>query len=455
MSTTDWGDAFLYHIFPLGALGGPRTNPGGDPVSRILDLAGWIEPATRVGANVLLLGPLWESGSHGYDTVDYRSLDRRLGTNADLSATLRLWKARGFRILFDGVFNHCGRGFAPFQDLLTKGRDSRYADWFEGVVFDQPNALGDPLSYVGWAGHLSLVKYNLRNQDVKAFLFDLVRTWISEFDLDGLRLDAADVMDPDFLRELSQACQALKPGFWLLGEVVHGDYSRWAPGAGLDSVTNYELFKGLWSSLNDDNFFELAWTLNRQFGPQGLYRGQRFQTFGDNHDVDRIASVIKDPALLYVHAILSIGVPGIPSVYYGSEAGQPGRRTPQSDVALRPSLRPEEVDSLPHQPLRDLWRRLIEIRRSRPELTGGEYEQAFVTHQQFAFWRSMSAGRLNALIVVNSANSTAAWSVQLPSDAPREDWVDLLNPGDRFRPTEAHLSGNLPPRWGRILIPMK
>ena len=161
-SVPTWVDqAFLYHLFPLGALGAPRINPGTEPVPRIRDLVGWIDPAEQIGANTLLLGPLWESKSHGYDTHDYLTLDRRLGTNDDLAAALAAWKARGFRIVFDGVFNHSGRGFGPFLDLIARGRASRYADWFAGVNFDHLNSLGDPFSYEGWAGHLSLVKYNL------------------------------------------------------------------------------------------------------------------------------------------------------------------------------------------------------------------------------------------------------------------------------------------------------
>ena len=445
-------DAFVYHLFPLGALGAPRTNPGGSPVPRIDNLEAWQGPAERIGANTLLLGPFWESGSHGYDTHDYLTLDRRLGTNEDLAKALKAWKSRGFRLVFDAVFNHCGRGFAPFADLTVHGPESRYRDWFAGVDFQKTSPLGDPFSYEGWAGHFSLVKYNLRNPEVRAFLLNIVGQWIDRYDLDGVRLDAADVMDHDFLKELSAFCKAKKPDFWLMGEVVHGDYNQWAPGAGLDAVTNYELFKGLWSSHNDENYFELAWTLNRQFGPEGLYRGRQHLTFGDNHDVDRIASTLSDPAWLYTHAILSATVPGIPVVYYGSEAGQPGRRTAHSDESLRPALTPEDIDTLPQQSLRQLWAQLAQFRRQEPALRSGDYRQALVTLKQLGFWRLPAPEGRPVLILVNSETEPAPWTVALPGNFPGR-WTDLLHPEDHFEVRNQQLGGLVWPRWGRVLVP--
>ena len=446
------GDAFVYHIFPLGAFGAPWINPGGDPVPRIRQLADWVEPASRIGANTLLLGPLWESGTHGYDTHDYSIPDRRLGNEHDLAEALGVWKSRGFRLVFDGVFNHCGRGFAAFADLVLRGRDSAHVDWFSGVDFSRRSPYGDPFHYDGWNGHHNLVKFNLRHPAVREYLFSVVEHWIDCYDLDGLRLDAADVMDHDFLTELSRFCKAKKPDFWLLGEVVHGDYNAWAPGAGLDSVTNYELFKGLWSSHNDANYHEVAWTLNRQFGPDGLYRGRRHFTFGDNHDVDRVASTLKDPSHLYPHAILSATVPGIPSVYYGSEAGMGGRKTPTGDEPLRPALSPTDVDRLPHQPLRDVWARLASIRARVPVLRDGDYTQALVASREFAFWRHSGSGS-GALVAVNSSSQAEAVSVSLPGETPNGPWVDLLNPGESFEPQAGHLVLPLPPNWGRILVP--
>jgi cyclomaltodextrinase len=444
--------ALIYHLLPLAALGAPKANPGGDPVPRIRQLAGWIDPARRIGADTLLLGPLWESVSHGYDTTDYTVLDRRLGTNADLAEALAAWKAAGFRLVFDGVFNHCGRGFGPFVDLVAHGRHSAYRDWFAGIDFDQRSPLGDPFGYEGWAGHHSLVKYNLKNPDLKARLFEAVGGWIDRYDLDGLRLDAADVMDHDFLRELAMFCRSQKSDFWLMGEVVHGDYRQWAPGAGLDAVTNYELYKGMWSSLHDGNYFEVAWSLNRQFGPEGVYRGQLYSTFGDNHDVDRVASSLDEPAHLYPHAIVQATVPGVPTVYYGSEAGISGKRTAHSDDALRPALTPGDVDTLPQQALRGVWARLAGLRRRLAALRTGDYAQAFVAGRQFAFWRRLP-GAEPVLVVVNAAANEAVVEVPLGAGDPHGAWADVLNPADRFDTWEGRLVVPVARCWGRILVP--
>jgi glycosidase len=416
-------------------------------------LAPWADPAARIGADTLLLGPNWESGTHGYDTHDYRTPDRRLGSSDDVKQVFNGWKGRGFRIVLDGVFNHCGRGFAPFADLVAHGMGSRYRDWFAGVDFSGRSPYGDPFSYEGWNGHHSLVKFNLRHPEVRAYLLESVGLWIEEYGIDGLRLDAADVVDPDFLRELAAFCRGKKPNFWLMGEVIHGDYNAWAPGAGLDAVTNYELFKGLWSSHNDGNYFEVAWTLNRQFGPQGVYRGRLFSTFGDNHDVDRLASTLADPAFLYPHAILQATVPGIPTVYYGAEAGLGGKKTPTGDEPLRPALAPGDLDALPHQGLRDLWARLAAFRRQEPALRTGTYEQALVASRQLAYWRLPAGSGRPILVAVNSADTAAAFSVVLPSGAPEGAWTDLLNPGERFFVHGGRLSGEIHPRWGRILVP--
>lgn len=356
--------------------------------------------------------------------------------------------------MFDGVFNHCGRGFFAFADLLAQGRSSRYADWFVGVDFGQTSPYGDPFTYDGWNGHLSLVKFNLRNPEVRAYLLGAVEQWIDAYDLDGLRLDAADVVDKDFLRELAAFCRAKKADFWLMGEVIHGDYNEWAPGAGLDSVTNYELFKGLWSSHNDGNYFEAAWSLNRQFGPEGLYRHHRLATFGDNHDVDRLASTLIDPGHLYPHAILTATVPGIPTVYYGTEAGLPGRKTAHGDEPLRPALRPSDLDHLPHQPLRDLWTRLADLRRREPSLQTGGYRQASVASHQLAFWREGGEHR-PVLVAVNSADTEAPLEIELSPHHPSGPWIDLLNPNQRFEAREGRLSGVIFPRWGSVLVPHK
>ncbi len=219
----------------------------------------------------------------------------------------------------DGVFNHVGRDFWAFRDLLSRPESSPYQSWFAGFQLGKRSPLGDPFWYEDWNGHYSLVKLNLAHPDVRSHLFQAIETWMREYRIDGLWLDAADVLDPSFIHDLGSFFRGLKPDFWMWGEIIHGDYRRWANPDMLDAVTNYEVCKGLHSSLNDRNYFEIACALNRQFGPNGLYRGLPLYNFADNHDVNRVASDLKHPDHLYPLYALLFSMPGVSSLYYGSE----------------------------------------------------------------------------------------------------------------------------------------
>ncbi|HVN63769.1 MAG TPA: alpha-amylase family glycosyl hydrolase, partial [Candidatus Binataceae bacterium] len=345
-------DAIFYHLFPLGCLGAPERNPfSGPPANRLAKLGGWIEHIEELGANALMLGPVFESSAHGYDIADFFTVDRRLGDETALTAFSRELHRRGIRLVFDGVFHHTGRDFWAFRDIVERGRASQYCDWYF-LDFAHRSPFGEPFHYQGWAGNYDLVKLNLENPAVREHLLGAVFSWIERFDIDGLRIDAADSVDKDFQRALAAHCRALKPDFWLMGEVVRGDYRDWANPEMLDSTTNYVAYKGLWSSHNDRNYFEIAHTLNREFGAEGIYRDIRLYNFVDNHDVTRAASVLKDPAYLYPLYALLFTIPGLPSIYYGSEWGIEGRKRKDTDAPLRPALDPKAAcGSAPHPEL--------------------------------------------------------------------------------------------------------
>lgn len=313
---TNWSNnAFFYHIYPLGLCGAPRQNDlNTPPVARLEKIYGWLDHIQSLGCNALYLGPLFESSSHGYDTADYYRVDRRLGSNEDLAKLTAECHRRGMKVILDAVFNHTGRDFWAFRDIQHHGGNSSYTGWYQNLHFNGHSPMGDPFQYESWAGHFSLAKLNLNHPDVKGHLFGAVRAWVEQFGIDGLRLDAADVMDHGFLQELSAFCRELRPDFWLMGEVVHGDYRQWANSRELDSVTNYEAYKSLYSSFNDANFFEIAYALNRQSGESGIYRGLKLYNFVDNHDVNRIASQLKNQAHLYPLYALYFTTPGIPSI---------------------------------------------------------------------------------------------------------------------------------------------
>ncbi len=443
-------DAIFYHSYPLGLCVAPdHKDFQSAPVSRLDKLYPWLDHIQSLGATALYLGPLFESSSHGYDTADYYHIDRRLGDRATLKAFTSELHRRGLRLVLDGVFNHVGRDFWAFRDLLANREGSSYASWFHQVDFSRSSPKGDPFHYEGWAGHYSLVKLNLQNPDVRRHLLDAISMWEEEFQIDGLRLDAADVISEDFLSALAAHCRSLRSDFWLMGEIVFGDYRRLAQPGRLDSTTNYECYKGLYSSLNDHNYFEIAYALKRMFGPNGLYSDLALYSFADNHDVDRVASSLKNPAHLYPLYLLLFSMPGIPSIYYGSEWGITGKRTPHSDRVLRPELVIAQAPAnLPHPDLATAIQRLAGVRRALPALAHGDYQELHVSSGQLAFLRRWNGS--STVVALNADAAPASLVLKLPIQQGR--LVDLLNPGDSFpiHQGQARLDP-LPACWGRIL----
>ena len=342
-----WYDsAVFYHIYPLGLCGCSKENTG-IAEAHFDQLKQWAKHACDMGFTAIYIGPLFESVGHGYETTDYKKVDIRLGTNEDFRDFVDYCHGMGVKVVVDGVFNHVGRRFFAFEDLQKNREGSPYRDWFCNVNFGANNEYNDGFSYENWGGYNLLVKLNQRNPEVMQYLFDVIRFWIDTFDIDGIRLDAADVLDFGFMKELRSFCNGLKPDFWLMGEVIHGDYSRWVNNDMLHSVTNYELHKGLYSGHNDHNYFEIAHTIKRL---NGIVGDKKLYTFCDNHDVARIYSKLNNKAHMYNVAILVYTVPGIPSIYYGSEFGIPGNKEKGSDWNLRPDLNLadfNEKDELP------------------------------------------------------------------------------------------------------------
>jgi cyclomaltodextrinase / maltogenic alpha-amylase / neopullulanase len=441
-------DACIYNLYPLGAVGAPARNDLHAPVSqRIEQLYAWLSHVQAVGADALLLGPVFESTAHGYDTADFFRIDRRLGTNEEFARWSKTLHQHGLRLVLDGVFHHVGRKFWAFRDVLAHGQGSAYCHWFH-LDFTRRSPHGDPFFYEGWNGHYDLVKLRVDHPDVKEHLFAAVRTWIEEFGIDGLRLDAADALDLGFQKELAAFCRALRPDFWIMAEVIHGDYRRWISEGAVDSVTNYELHKGLYSSHNDRNLFEIAHSLNRQFGQGGLYEGLSLYNFADNHDVERIASRLREPDHLYPLHILLFTVPGIPSIYYGSEVGLEGRKGAGTDAPLRPALTSSDLRRRgAHPDLLPVIQRLAVLRKQRIALRRGSYRQLHVTPEQIAFLRE--AGEDRIAVAVNAAGAPA--QIRISISGAR--WlVDVLNPGHTFEVHKGVAVVPLDAHWGRVLV---
>ena len=402
-----WFDeAIIYQIYPLGLCGAPRENDG-LPSHRILRLLDWVEHIKATGANTVLFNPLFESDRHGYDTRDYNAVDCRLGTSGDFKQVCGALHAAGLRVMLDGVFNHVGRGFWAFRDVRERKWDSPYKDWFH-ISFDGDTGYHDGFWYEAWEGHYELVKLNLQNPAVVRHQFDAVRSWVEQFDIDGLRLDVAYCLSPEYLGQLRAFTSGLKPDFVLMGETLHGDYNRWMGGGLCHSVTNYECYKGLWSSFNSMNLFEIGHSLARQFGPEPwtLYKGKHLLSFLDNHDVERIASKLTNREHLVPAYGLLFGMPGVPALYYGSEWGMEGKKS-DGDDALRPALEKPVWNSLTGQ-----IAKLAAARRSSRALCCGSYRNVVLTNRQIIFERAVDAERVLVAVNADGAPYTAHFDAQ-------------------------------------------
>lgn len=447
-----YNKAVFYHIYPLGLCGCAKENTG-VAESHFDKITEWADHAGKLGCTAIYIGPLFESVGHGYETTDYKKVDCRLGTNDDFKAFVAHCHDKGIHVIVDGVFNHVGREFFAFKDLKEKREGSQYRDWFCNVNFGGNNEYNDGFSYDNWGGYNLLVKLNQRNQDVKNYIFDVIRFWVDEFDIDGIRLDAADVLDFGFMSEMRVFTNNLKEDFWLLGEVIHGDYSRWANEDMLYSVTNYELHKGLYSGHNDHNYFEIAHSIKRLMG---LCGGRRLYTFLDNHDVERIYSKLNNKEHMYNVTLLLYTLFGIPSVYYGSEFEIEGKKENGSDWPLRPCLELKDYeDYYENNVITNLCMQLGQIKKDYDELYVGEYKEMFLTNRQFAFGRI--ADKSAVITAVNNDDQPTVFYVDIPFEAAKaENLIKEIEADKKAKDASVDITGNrlhfmLPANYGMVV----
>ena len=439
-----YNEAIFYHIYPLGLTGAPAQNDYGAPAHRLNTLLPWIDHIQKIGCTALYIGPLFESVGHGYETTDYKKLDSRLGTNEDLTNFVAACHEKGIRVIFDGVFNHTGRDFFAFKDIQANREHSRYVNWYCNVNFGGNTEYNDGFSYENWGGYNLLVKLNQRNPEVQNYICDVIRFWVSEFDIDGIRLDAADVLDFDFMRTLRHTADEVKKDFWLMGEVIHGDYSRWVNGGTLHSVTNYALHKALYSGHNDHNYFEIAHTVKylQNMGDLDLYN------FVDNHDVERIYTKLSNKAHFAPVHVLLYTLPGIPSIYYGSEFAIEGKKEKFSDASLRPALNLEDYkNAVTENPCTALIAALGKIRQATPGLSYGSYNELMLTNRQYAFARDLNNVRV--IVTVNNDDNAAGMNLPVGNTAA---YIGALS-GKRAEVQEGRINVTIPANSGEIWIP--
>lgn len=446
-----YDEAIFYHIYPLGLCDAPKENSYGEPVHRLNSLIPWIDHIKDLNCNAIYIGPLFESVGHGYETTDYKKLDSRLGVNKNLTDFVATCHEKGIRVILDGVFNHTGRDFFAFKDIQKNREASPYRDWYCNVNFGGNTEYNDGFSYENWGGYNLLVKLNQRNPAVRDYICDVIRFWVSEFDIDGIRLDAADVLDFDYMKALRHVANEVKPEFWLMGEVIHGDYSRWVNEGTLHSVTNYHLHKALYSGHNDHNYFEIAHTVKRLYEMGGNRTdGLKLYNFVDNHDVERIYTKLTNKAHFAPVHVLLYTLPGIPSIYYGSEFAIDGKKDKFSDASLRPALQLEHYKGAREQnPCTNLIARLGEARSRIPALSYGDYRELLLTNRQYAFSRSFN--EQTAVITVNNDDSDYVMTVPVGNAS---EYTGALS-GQKVTVSNGTIAVNIPANSGEIWIPFE
>jgi len=359
--------AVWWHVYPLGFVGAEReASVGAGIAHRFAQLTPWLDYAVDLGASGILLGPIFASSTHGYDTIDHFQIDKRLGDGADFDAFIEAAHRRGLRVGLDGVFNHVGRECPIFQRAVAGDSHSPEASWFH-LTWPADAASGEAPDYATFEGHRQLVVLNHDEPAVVEYVTRVMMHWLDR-GADGWRLDAAYAIPRHFWKPVLSAVRAQHPGVYIFGEVMHGDYAGFVRETGVDAVTQYELWKAIWSALNDRNFFELAWALERHNAMLDTFVPQ---TFIGNHDVTRIASQLLDERHLPHALVILMTCGGTPSIYAGDEQAFRGikEHRPGGDDAIRPGFPAAPADLAPFGwPIYRLHQELIGLRRRHPWL---------------------------------------------------------------------------------------
>lgn len=371
-----WSEhAIWWHVYPLGFTGAP-IRPSSDAertlTHRLSRLENWLDYVIELGCNGLLLGPVFESDTHGYDTTDFFRIDPRLGDDADFDHLVAECARRGIRVVLDGVFNHVGRNHPAFIDAMAGGA--------ERELFVLDPATGEPAVF---EGHGSLVELDHTSPAVVDLVVDVMLHWLRR-GVSGWRLDAAYAVPPEFWAEVLPRVRSEFPEAWFFGEVIHGDTAAIVRASGLDSLTQYELWKAIWSSLSDRNFYELDWCLQRH---NELLDTFVPQTFVGNHDVNRIATTLDAPRAALAHVVL-FTVAGIPSVYHGDEQAFHGTKTQRvgGDDEVRPPFPDTPAELSPvGQWAHRLHQDLISLRRRHPWLTTARTTAVELTNTTYSY----------------------------------------------------------------------
>ncbi|MCW2695990.1 MAG: Alpha amylase [Modestobacter sp.] len=438
----DWvQDAVWWHVYPLGFVGAEPVAPVGGPVvHRLGHLTAWLDYVVGLGASGIALGPVFASGTHGYDTVDHRRIDPRLGDDADFDALVAAAHDRGLRVLLDGVFNHVGRDHPAFRAVVEQGPDAPTASWFR-LRWPAGWAPGDVPGHDTFEGHGQLVALDHSAPAVAAEVTEVMTHWLDR-GADGWRLDAAYAVPAAFWASVLPRVRAAHPDAYVVGEVIHGDYAALVRQSGMDAVTQYELWKAIWSSLNDGNLHELAHALGRHGDLLDTFVPL---TFVGNHDVTRLASRLTDERHVAHALAVLFTVGGTPAVYAGDEQAFRGVKEDRvgGDDAVRPPFPATPAGLLPFgADTHRLHQQLIGLRRRHRWLHRARSTPVHLANRQLTYASGSGGERLLVALNLDDARS------RQPAPGAREV---LAGAGTVQRPGTAQSTVELPPHGWAVL----
>lgn len=419
-----WYDgAVFYQIHPLSLCGCEQESAETEG-SHFAELAEWAKHAKKMGCNAIYIGPVFKADTHGNGIVDYRKIDSRLGTNQEFKVWVAKCHSIGLRVVADAVFNHVGRGFFAFQNLKKNKKKSPYKEWFSNINFSADSAYEDGFSYENWGGYKRLIKLNTLNPWLHDYHFDTVRFWMNEFDIDGLRIDAIDELDYDFIKDLRKAATQVKPDFWLMGELTDGDYAKWVNDKMLHCAANNGLQRELVLAHNQGNYPMVAQSVSSMHAQCPFVK---LYTFVANHDVSYIYEKLNQPRHRQLITMLQYTLYGIPALYCGSEFTicRAADHTDEENTApVRQPLRlADHQDAYSQDDVTRLHGLLGRANQKFPELLFGHYQELMVSEQQFVFARIL---RKKAFVVaVNCSDRPVQLEIPLPWNA--EKAVDVLD----------------------------
>ncbi len=444
----------VYHIYPFGFFEAPKyNNDNNRPTNRFEKLRNYYDYFQKLGITTIQFGPIFESVAHGYDTSDFRIIDRRLGTNDLFKTIVKELHDLGIRVIIDGVFNHVGRKFFSFQDILKENQNSQYNHW-HFINYSRNNPFNDGFDYKNWEGHYSLVKLNLVERDVREYIFSMVSYWMKEIGIDGWRLDVAYLLPIDFIKELRRVCDSINPETFLIGELIHPPYSKWVGEDRLHSGTAYNVYKSIWSAIASDNMYELKAVLEQSFHLEwGQNKDLILMNFLGNHDNTRIASILQNTDQLKIAFTILFTLNGIPKIYYGDELGTLGIKTEKSDDDVRRPM--IDVGETENNNILSFVQELAKIRQKNHALIYGKINGLYadpVSGKILSFLRQSSKQSL--LVVINSGDTDTIitipfWNLGLEGKRFRDSFEN-----EEYYIINSQLANLFIPKMGNRLLEM-